>query len=185
MLLRKGRFNIDSPEISTVRRLMRRFWTSSSSTKEILESTFGHLADMVARSSTNKKMAPNLLWLYCTSCPYVKSSGMKQSMPDSSAWTRFASNYGQSKTALMKSFNKAFQLGSAYTLSSSKDVVFPKTVRGLYKKEWRHAGPLSHYKSSAAASYLMYDAPSFGNLMHVCAGQGCKKRRLPNPVKMF
>ena len=44
-LLKKGKFDIDSDESSTVRKLMMRFFGSSSSTKEILESTFAHLSE--------------------------------------------------------------------------------------------------------------------------------------------
>ena len=172
-LLRKGKFDIDSDETSTVRKLMMRFCGSSSSTKEILESTFAHLADVVSRSNKNKVCAPHLLWMYTMGSSYVKASGMTQNIPDDSAWTRFSGSYGMNESPLMQNFNKAFQLGKSFPLPSGENVTFPKSANGVHSTQWRHAGPLSHYKSSAAAAYMIHDSPAgFPNAAHTWAGGG-------------
>eukprot|EP00435_Cladocopium_sp_Y103_P047920 s1957_g14.t1 len=172
-LLRKGKFDIDSDEVSTVRKLMLRFCGSSSSTKEILESTFGHLADLVSRSNKNKVVAPHLLWLYTTGSPYVKASGMTQSLPGKSTWARLSASYGMNDSSLMQNFFKAFQLGKSFPLPTGEDVQFPKNANGVFTTQWRHAGPLSHYKSSAAAAYMIHDsAAGFPNAAHTWAGNG-------------
>ena len=170
-LLKKGKFDIDSDESSTVRKLMMRFFGSSSSTKEILESTFAHLSDVVSRSNKNKVCAPHLLWMYTMGSSYVKASGMTQHFPKSSTWANLSGSYGMNESPLMQNFQKAFQLGKVFPLPSGENVTLPKSANGVHKTQWRHAGPLSHYKSSAAACYMMHDSPAgFPNAAHTWAG---------------
>ena len=52
--LRRANYQLKHPEAQNVAAVMRRFFGGSSSTKEILESCFGHLADIVARSNKNE-----------------------------------------------------------------------------------------------------------------------------------
>ncbi|CAE7631480.1 unnamed protein product, partial [Symbiodinium sp. CCMP2456] len=152
--LRRAQYKLDDPEAETVARLMRRFFGGSSSTKEILESCFGHLADVVSRSNKNKRTSRLGLWLYCTSSGFIKSSGMKQHLPDSSEWLAWLSKYGHAENEWMKKFNTAFNV-AATPLPQAQDMEFPKTVEGVVKTKWRLAGPLSHYRSAAAACYLL------------------------------
>ena len=162
--LRRAQYNLDHPEAQTVAQLMRRFFGGSSSTKEILESCFGHLADVVSRSNKNKRTSRLGLWLYCTSSGFIKSSGMKQYLPDSSEWLAWLSRFGNAKDEWMQKFNTAFNV-AATPLPQAQDMEFPKTVEGVVKTKWRLAGPLSHYRSSAAACYLLKESDSgFRNL---------------------
>ena len=103
----------------------------------------------------------------------MKASGMAQNLPQSSTWTRLSASYGMNDSPLMQNFNKAFQVGKAFPLPSGEDVVFPKSADGVFKTQWRHAGPLSHYRSSATACYLIHDSPAgFANAAHTWAGSG-------------
>ena len=62
---------------------------------------------------------------------------------------------------------KHFNLGKSFPLPSGENVTLPKSANGVHKTQWRHAGPLSHYKSSAAACYMMHDSPAgFPNAAH-------------------
>ena len=181
MFLLKKSTSWDSDEMHTVRRLMIRFFGSSSSTKEILESTFGHLADIVARAAKNKRSNSYSLWLYTTSSEYVKASGMKQSLPTAATWARLWPSMANSTSPLMKRFQKAFRLGTAFPLPTGEKVPFPKNAAGVQSAEWRTAGPLSHYRSSAAAAYLAHDVRNnFGNVHKTWAGQmnGSKTKHL-------
>ena len=42
----------------------------------------------------------------------------------------------------------------------SQDHPLPRNSQGVARTEWRHAGPLAHYKSSAAAALLLQDRPN-------------------------
>ena len=58
ILIRAGGGDIDAPETQKAKQVMERFLGGSSSTKEILESTFAHLTDKVSRSNKNKRVNP-------------------------------------------------------------------------------------------------------------------------------
>ncbi|CAE7232718.1 unnamed protein product [Symbiodinium sp. CCMP2592] len=162
--LRKAQYKLDHPEAQTVVRLMRSFFGGSSSTKEILESCFGHLADVISRSNKNKRTSKLGTWLYCTSSGFIESSGMKQLLPGPSDWMKWLPRYGNAKDEWMQTFNKAFNIAGT-ALPEAEDMEFPKTPEGVVKTKWRLAGPLSHYKSAAAACYLLKDSDSgFRNL---------------------
>ncbi|CAE7811014.1 unnamed protein product [Symbiodinium sp. CCMP2592] len=158
--LRRAKYKLDDPEAQTVVRLMRSFFGGSSSTKEILESCFGHLADVVSRSNKNKCTSRMGLWLYCTSSGFIKSSGMKQRLPDRSDWLRWLEKFGSAKDEWMQKFNTAFNV-AATALPQAQDMEFPKTAEGVVKTKWRLAGPLSHYRSAAAACYLLKESDIF------------------------
>ena len=171
-LLLRGDFNIESEQVQSVKDSAMRLFSSSSSTKEVLESTFGHLKDLSVRANSNSKMNPHLCWLYCTTSPYVHASGMKQALPDEAQWTRCGSKFGLSRDEQMKEFYKAFAVKSAFPMPESDGISLPKSVMGITRDKWRTAGPLSHYTASAAAAYLIHDAPSnFRNQSLAWAGR--------------
>ena len=170
ILLKRGNFDLASDSTIEVQEAMRKFNSGSSSTKEILESTFAHLSYVVNASNKNKVTAPSMLWFYCTSSPYVQASGMHQHIPTAEEWVKWVSDYGRSKTEMMQRFAKSFQ-ASGTPFPSAPDVQLPKTIEGIAKSKWRLAGPGSHYKSSSAVAYLMSDVDfDFKNCQDAWAG---------------
>lgn len=129
--------------------------------QEILESTFGHLAHIVGNNSTNKSLAASAKWMYLTSSPYVKASGMPQPLPRGEDWIQWIGEYGQAESECYRRYNKGFKASSTPVPTSQ----MPKTSKGVLKTEWRLSGPASHYSSSAAMAYLMHDSDE--NFAHV------------------
>ena len=170
ILLKKGRFRNDSDSVQDCKKVMTKFCKGSASTKEILESTFGHLAYCVAASNKNKQVAPHVLWNYTTGSPYIATSGMKQHIPNNQDWILAKAVFGNSSHEMMQKYNTAF-LCSKTELPQAPDVQIPTTVAGIHKTKWRLAGPSSHYNSAAAAAYLIFDAPrDFCNVQQAWAG---------------
>ena len=162
--------DLDNPHTLEVVKAMRRFSDGSSSTKEILESTFGHLAHVVAKSSTNKAIAPSNLWMYLSSSPFVNVSGMTQNLPTPDDWVTYLAEYGDRTSQNMKQYQNAFRASST-AVPTSPDIRLPRNSRSVVKSEWRMAGPQSHYKSAAACAYLIQDAGrSFHNSGFAWAG---------------
>lgn len=167
--LSRGQFKLDSSGTRDCIQVMTELCSGTSSTKELLESTFAHLSYIVSGANKNKVTAPAALWIYASASPYVAKSGMHQSLPTEAEWVRATSDFGKSKQEMYQLFSGAFK--SAKTdLPSAPDVHLPRTSKGLVKTEWRLSGPASHYKSSAAAAYLLFDAPNFANASFAWAG---------------
>eukprot|EP00435_Cladocopium_sp_Y103_P008278 s5184_g2.t1 len=158
--LKRGGYKLNQPATTQVTKAMTKFSGGSSSTKEILESTFGHLAHVVAKNSTNKSMAMTNLWFYLTSSSFVKASGMKQNLPSPQDWVKWVSRYGLQSglqdDSMFKRYSTAFQ-GSKTAIPRADDIQIPRNAQGIAKTEWRLSGPMSHYKSSAAMAYLLHD----------------------------
>ena len=162
-LLRSCDFDIKKD--SEVRKLLWRFCSGTNTTQSILESTFAHLRDIAQRHSKVLKMSPFSIWLYATASPYARESqsGMKQSIPTSRDWLQFANLYGK-QGPLSKIFNNLFRLDTT-KLPTGEQLRMPVTSAGVVKSCWRNAGPMSHYKASAATALLAYDYPSgFANV---------------------
>ena len=166
--LERSNFDLESAAARDCQKVMRDFCCTSSSTKEVLESTFAHLSYTAGASNKNKKFSPSSLWFYSTCSPYVKASGMVQNFPSESEWVEACAAHGKSTCPEMKLYNKAFKMGP---LPSAPDMKLPQTAAGVLKSQWRLSGPASHYNSSAAAAYLIFDAPSFDNTAFAWAGQ--------------
>eukprot|EP00435_Cladocopium_sp_Y103_P045526 s756_g13.t1 len=161
--LKRGGYKLGQPATTQVTKAMTKFSGGSSSTKEILESTFGHLAHVVAKNSTNKSMAMTNLWFYLTTSSFVKASGMMQNLPSPQDWVKWVSRYGLQSglqdDSMYKRYNSAFQ-GSKTAIPRAEDIQIPRNAQGVAKTEWRLSGPMSHYKSSAAMAYLLHDQDS-------------------------
>lgn len=169
--LRKGRYDVTNAHVLEAMRAMLRFTNGSSSTKEILESTFGHLAHVVGKHSTNKSISPSGVWFYSTSSPFIKPSGMEQEIPSNADWSMRLGSFGISSDETYKEFCKAFKPNGT-DLPSAPDLQLPRNVQGIVKTEWRLAGPASHYKASAACALLMRDsAEDFRNVPTAWAGR--------------
>ena len=163
-------FDLDSDHTRECQRVMTEFCSGSSSTKDILESTFAHLAYVAGASNKNKRVSNFAAWFYAAASPYVQASGMPQSLPIDRDWISACAQYGISKENMMGIFWKAFR-SDATSLPSASDVKIPMTAAGIQKTTWRLAGPASHYNSSAAAAYLLFDSrTSFANCTFTWAG---------------
>lgn len=159
-----GRYDMNNEHITEATKALTHFTVGSSSTKEILESTFGHLAHIVGNNSTNKSLAASAKWMYLTSSPYAKASGMPQPLPRGEDWIQWIGEYGQAESECYRRYNKGFKASST-PVPTSPDIQMPKTSKGVLKTEWRLSGPASHYSSSAAMAYLMHDSDE--NFAHV------------------
>ncbi len=169
--LRKGQYDITNDHVLEAMRAMLRFSAGSSSTKEILESTFGHLSHVIGKHSTNKSISASGSWFYLTSSPFIKPSGMTQQIPSSADWSMRLSSFGISTDETYKQFCKSFK-PSGTALPSAPDLELPRTVEGIVKTQWRLSGPASHYKASAACALLMRDSgENFKNVSTAWAGR--------------
>ena len=72
--LMRSNFQQNSDEGHELRRLMLRVFLGSSSTKEVLESTFGHMRDISARHAKNMKMCTSSIWFYSAASPYAQET---------------------------------------------------------------------------------------------------------------
>ena len=173
--LKRSGYKFGQPGTTQVTKAMTKFSGGSSSTKEILEATFGHLAHIVAKNSTNKSMAMSNLWFYLTTSSFVRASGMLQNIPSQSDWVAWLPRYGfQSglpSDNMFANYNRAFQ-GSKTKIPKADDVDIPRNAQGVAKTQWRLSGPMSHYRSSAAMAYLLQDKDTeFQHCPHAWAGQ--------------
>ena len=153
-LLRSSGFNIDND--IKLRQLLWRFCNGSNSTQSILESAFAHLRDIAQRQAKALKLNPYCLWMYAVGCPYVEKSGMAQLLPTATDWLRHAPLLGRSAEPLAQVFKRLFKLEKTI-LPKGEDIDLPCNAAGVAKTGWRNAGPLSHYKSSAATAFLTRD----------------------------
>lgn len=78
--LKKANYKLDSEHTAEAIKAMSKFTSGSSSTKEVLETSFGHLAHIVSKHSTNKSIAYSSVWTYLTASASLKSSGMAQNL---------------------------------------------------------------------------------------------------------
>ena len=148
------------PHDKELRKLMVRFYSSSNTTKDVLESCFNTLKDRVDRQSKNKKASPWLVWFYSTASRYGHESvsGMKQVEVNASDWLKARNVFSDRQSLERQRFFEAFKLDST-KMPTGENVPFPKTSKGAQKTKWRNSGPLSHYVSSASAAYLIHDCP--------------------------
>lgn len=154
--LLRANFELDNQEEYQARRLALRCFLGSCSTKEILESVFADLQDAASRTCKNKKIASHAVWFYASTSKYVNASGMSQLLPDTGAWVRWRKQFSKERSELQKKFNNAFKISST-ELPTGEDIHIPGSAAGVKKSQWRNSGPLSHYRASAAALYLMAD----------------------------
>ena len=157
--IKRGNYSLESPHTAQAVAAMKKISSGSSSTKEILESTFGHLAHVVAKNSTNKSMSAHNLWAYLTSSPFIRPSGMPQHLPCDPEWTMLLQEYGLLESDRYKRYTQSFK-GSSSKVPTAPDMQFPKNAQGVVKTQWRMSGPASHYRSSAAMAFLIHDAPN-------------------------
>ena len=170
ILLRRADYDLADPNGVELMKAIRLFSDGSSSTKEVLESTFGHLTHVGNKSNNNKKMSPSNVWMYLTSSPFVKASGMSQSIPNAADWVRHISSYGFRTSKEFVNYTKAFK-GNSTIMPKADDMQLPTNANGVLKSKWRLSGPASHYKSSAAMAFLMRDAEhDFRNCATAWAG---------------
>ena len=168
-LLYQSNFNIQNDKV--VRRIMWRMHAGSSTTQSILESCFAHLRDLAQRQSKSTKYAPSTAWFYSASSPYVSESGMGQVLPSTTDWAQlFQKRKQHPNCEEVRAYQRAFRLDSSQ-LPTADHIAFPKSAQGFIKTSWRNAGPLSHYKSSAAMGLLLQDCEeNFGNVNKAWCG---------------
>ena len=166
----RANFDDGTQEAYELRRLMLRTFLGSSSTKEVLESTFAHLRDVVSRHSKNQKSSPAATWFYTIASPYSKldTCGMQHLMPGHEGWIKWRSLYSRARETLTKQYNSCMNVNAT---SMPRGRELPVSAAGVKRTKWRLAGPLSHYRSSAALLYLLEDRQAgFANAHRAWAG---------------
>lgn len=91
--------NYDASDRELIK-LMSRLRCGTSTTKNNLESTFGHLTDVAARHNKNRRIGPFQKWMYSCSSPYGREE-CPQSFPTPNCWLRFS----LSDSKLVEEFN--------------------------------------------------------------------------------
>ena len=94
-------------------------------------------------------------------------------MPSESDWAHILGEYGLYGYESFQQFLKAFK-ASTTTIPTQPDIQLPKNMQGVEKSQRRLSGPASHYRSSAAAAYLMHDFPTFQHCDLAWAGKPCQ-----------
>jgi hypothetical protein len=152
-------FDADNQDI---RLLALNLYAGSATTKDILESTFAHLTDILQRQAKCQKMADHARLFYAIASPYASSGGVQQILPTLGDWLFTKSEQGKELKARLASMANPMST----PLSEGRDEVeLPKSVKDLVKSKWKAAGPLSHQRSAAAIMYLIHDsANDFSNV---------------------
>ena len=137
----------------------------TSTTKDVLESTFNHLKDLSSRHAKNQKFGYFTRWLYAVCAPYGKESA-PQLLPSKADWF----TYRSADVRLLREFNGLGNVKGQRMpeIRYGEDQRFPQRPDEI---KFRNAGPLSHHKSAAALAYAMEDAGSeFANVRHAWLG---------------
>ena len=164
-MLVQSNYDHDNREI---KKLLLRLKTGTSTTKELLESTFAHLTSVSHRHNKNRKMNLASKWIYAAACKHHKRSA-PQIFPALGDWFTYS-------LADRKLANEFANLGNVSgealpDIPVGDDARFPATVHDIAKKGWRHAGPLSHQISAAALAYILTDCKNnFENVQHAQLG---------------
>lgn len=131
-------------------------YSGSSTTKDCIESTFGHLRDAVARSTKNAKASQQLVWMYAQACKYPTTGGVPQIRATDEDWAKFAA--GPESDRMRKLFYGCLDpKKTAMPTHHPGDAELPRNPDQVQKKKWKNAGPLSHQKSVASMAYLLTD----------------------------
>ena len=88
------------PHNREVLKLLARLKTGTSTTKELLESTFSFLTDVATRSNKNKRMGDNQKWFYSVGSPYGKDQA-PHILPKAEDWLK----YSTADSGLVSHFN--------------------------------------------------------------------------------
>ena len=134
-----------------LKKLAKRLFMGSASTKDTLESTIAFLHRKATTHSTNFKMADPCKWLYAVVSPYAEAGGCPQLMPERTDFDTVLGPNGFPDREY-----------AAQHLFSIKNTILPKPTvlhrpRDIKDSKWRNSGPLAQQRSSAAAAYLMSD----------------------------
>lgn len=166
-MIKQSQYNHNDRDLQV---LLSRLKTGTSTTKELLESTFAHLTDVSARGNKNKKMNAMSKWFYAVATPYGTVQA-PQIMPCDADWLK----YSTADEELRSYFAKLWSIADS-TLPDIKygeDERFPQSAQQIEKTKLRAAGPRSHMRSAAALLFMLVDYEnSFQNAQHAELGQG-------------
>ena len=146
-----------------LRKLAKRMYMGSSTTKDLLESTFAFLHRKASTHSTNYKMADSCKWLYSIVSPYAEAGGCPQVLPEQSDFDTVLGPTGLPD-----------RLYASQNMFSIKNTLLPNPEamhrpKQIKESKWRNSGPLAQQRSSAAAAaYLMQDQESRWSHIDLC-----------------
>ena len=161
-LLLQSEFRDGSSEI---RKLARRLYLGTPSTKDILENTFAFMKRKSCASQANQKFNNYTKYLYAIASPYAETGGCPQVLPSSQDYATVLSPTGYDDRAWANQNLFAPQK----TQLPKPDVLHrPQDIQA---SKWRTSGVLAQQRASAAAAYLMHDHTNkWVNIDHSWAG---------------
>lgn len=173
-MVRQSNYDTSNRELL---KLLARLKTGTSTTKELLESTFSHLTDVSARHNKNKKMGAHAKWLYATASPYGKLQG-PQIKPSSTDWQKF-STMDADKVSFFNQVHNVLRT-KLPEIQFGQDERFPRSAEEIQKMKIRGAGPRSHMRSAAALAFILTDFENnFTNAQHADLGWIVRQGRNP------
>ncbi|CAE7804126.1 rplM [Symbiodinium sp. CCMP2456] len=147
---------------SELKKLAKRLFMGSASTKDTLESTFAFLHRKAATHSTNFKMSDPCKWLYSIVSPYAETGGCPQLYPDKADFDTVLGPNGIPDRTYASDH-----------LFSIKKTILPKPAvlhrpKNIKESKWRNSGPLAQQRAAAAAAYLIRDKDTRWSNVDLC-----------------
>ncbi|CAE7879247.1 unnamed protein product [Symbiodinium microadriaticum] len=145
-----------------LRKLAKRLYLGTATTKDNLESTFAYLHRKAVVHSTNYKMSDSCKYLYTITSPYAESGGCPQLLPERDD---FATVLGVNGLPEREFANK--HLFSTQKTELPKPEVLHRP-KAMFEAKWQNSGVLAHQRSSAAAAYIMLDRRDNWSHLDLC-----------------
>ena len=163
LLMQKGlRDGFDTDEM---RRWAAANWSSTSSTKELLESAFNNCNRQISFMSTSKVASHFMKWIVTTLNPFVQKAGIDQILPSETDWWQTL-NSPKGQQAVRAWSDRWFDINSfplptlpeAESTEGEKGPAAPFTGQAILSKmNFKAAGADAMRRSTAAAAYLVSD----------------------------
>ncbi|CAE7628136.1 rplM [Symbiodinium sp. CCMP2592] len=147
---------------TSLRKLAKRLYLGSFTTKDLLESCFAFLHRKAATHSTNFKMSDSCKWLYAIVSPYAEAGGCPQVLPEKSDFDTVLGPTGQC--------DREYANQNMFSIKKT-ELPNPETMhrpKQMKESKWKNSGPLAQQRSSAAAAYLMRDRESRWSHIDLC-----------------
>ena len=124
-----------------LRKLAKRLYLGTATTKDILESTFAFLHRKATVHSTNFKMSDACKYVYAITSPYAESGGCPQLLPERDDFATVLSASGLPE----REFANKHLFASQKTELPKPDVLHrPKAI---LESKWQNSGVLAHQRA--------------------------------------
>ena len=170
-LLKHGLSNRWNANDSQMRDFISQLFAGTSSTKEVLESTFNYMQRQIGFMSTNHRASDAMRWLLATTSPYAFAGGATQTLPRESDWWHVLST--EKGRQLVQDAVPRWFCPNATPMPPKKhdDEEEFATPAKLQKLAFRAAGNPALNRSAAATAYLVSEYQhEFRNVASCWAG---------------